>query len=53
MCIRDSPQSEKFFLMAASIHDMIAAIVPYGQQDRLVARSAAAYYMISLSLIHI
>lgn len=41
------PQSEKFFLMAASIHDMIAAIVPYGQQDRLVARSAAAYYMIS------
>ena len=41
------PQSEKFFLMAASIHDMIAAIVPYGQHDRLVARSAAAYYMIS------
>ena len=41
------PQSEKFFLMAASIHDMIAAIVPYGQHDMLVARSAAAYYMIS------
>ncbi len=41
------PQTEECFLSAAAIHDMIAEIVPYGERDRLLARTAAAYYLIT------
>lgn len=41
------PQSEEFFRKGALIHNMIATIVPYGQRDRLTARAAVSYLMIS------
>lgn len=42
--------SEDLFLFAAKIHNEIVRIMPFGEEDKLLARVAAAYYIVSKGL---
>lgn len=39
--------SEDCFLAAAEIHNMILSIFPYGDEDKILARTAAAYFLMT------